>query len=54
VGLLILPTILAGSYFYLSAVSPEYAVLATVFAAVAALVQSGSMFVAAYYLDKVR
>lgn len=53
VGFLILPTILAGSYFYLTAVSPEYAVLATVFAAVAALVQSGSMFVAAYYLDKV-
>lgn len=53
VGLLILPTILAGSYFYLAARSPKYTVLATVFAAVAALVQSGSMFVAAYYLDKV-
>jgi len=53
VGLLILPTILAGSYFYLAARSPKYTVLATVFAAGAALVQSGSMFVAAYYLDKV-
>eukprot|EP00614_Pseudopedinella_elastica_P017035 CAMPEP_0172650808 /NCGR_PEP_ID=MMETSP1068-20121228/242483_1 /TAXON_ID=35684 /ORGANISM="Pseudopedinella elastica, Strain CCMP716" /LENGTH=772 /DNA_ID=CAMNT_0013465181 /DNA_START=33 /DNA_END=2351 /DNA_ORIENTATION=- len=52
VALLILPTILAGSYFFLASRDPKFGVLATVFAATAALVQSGSMFVAAYYLDK--
>ena len=52
VALLILPTILAGSYFYLADRDPLYAVLATVFAAAAALVQSGAMFAAAFYLDK--
>jgi hypothetical protein len=54
VGLLILPTILAGSFFFLSARDPAYATLATVFAALAALVQTGAMLLAAYYLDKVR
>jgi hypothetical protein len=52
VALLILPTILAGSYFYLSDRDPKFQTLATIFAATAALVQSGSMLVAAYYLDK--
>ena len=52
VGFLILPTILAGSFFYLSADDPDYAAWATIFAALAALVQSGAMLVAAFYLDK--
>ena len=52
VAFLILPTILAGSYFYLADRDPKYAALSTIFAAVAALVQSGSMLIAAYYLDK--
>jgi len=52
VAFLILPTILAGSFFYLADRDAQYATFATIFAASAALVQSGSMLVAAYYLDK--
>ena len=40
------------SYFYLAAEDPGYAAYATIFAALAALVQSGAMLVAAFYLDK--
>ena len=53
VAFLILPTILAGSYFYLADRDPKYAALSTIFAAVAAFVQTGAMLIAAYYLDKV-
>lgn len=53
VAFLILPTILAGTYFYLSSRDTKYAAMATIFATIAALVQAGSMIVAGYYLKKV-
>jgi len=52
VGLLILPTVLAGTYFFLADRESRYATLATIFAMVAAFVQTGSMMTAAYFLDK--
>lgn len=57
---LILPTLLTGSFTYMASLktesgAPEFpyaAVLATVFAAVTAIVQFGAMVVAAYYLEQ--
>mmetsp|Transcript_1860 Transcript_1860/g.4201 ORF Transcript_1860/g.4201 Transcript_1860/m.4201 type:complete len:845 (+) Transcript_1860:54-2588(+) len=57
---LILPTLLTGTFTYMSSLTlddgtPEFpyaGVLATVFAAVTAIVQFGSMVVAAYYLEQ--
>merc|ERR1712127_1153419 len=58
---LIFPTLLTGSFTYMADVRDENGenefawagTLATVFTAVTALVQFGSMVVAAYYLEKV-
>jgi len=57
---LILPTLLTGSFTYMASLrledgTPEFpyaGVLATVFAAITAIVQFGSMVVAAYYLEQ--
>ncbi|CAJ1931780.1 unnamed protein product [Cylindrotheca closterium] len=57
---LIVPTLLTGTFTYMSSLTlddgtPEFAyagVLATVFAAITAIVQFGSMVVAAYYLEQ--
>lgn len=57
---LILPTLLTGSFTYMASLqtedgAPEFpyaGVLATVFAATTAIVQFGSMVVAAYYLEQ--
>lgn len=57
---LIIPTLLTGTFTYMSSLTledgtPEFAyagVLATVFAAITAIVQFGSMVVAAYYLEQ--
>lgn len=57
--LLILPTLLTGSFTYMASLikdgEPEFpfaGVLATVFAAVTAIVQGGAMVIAAYYLEQ--
>ena len=52
VAFLIFPTILAGTYLYLADRLSDAAVYAPIMAAVAASVQTGSMFVAAYYLSE--
>ena len=47
-----MPTVLTGTFLFLYDRDPLYGTLASIFAMLAATVQSGSLVVAAFYLDK--